>query len=111
MAKETMHQKMEHLEKENMLLKEQLKQTQGYLDEERKLSSKLADMYDDYFKKSSYCQQLLTQMEVLKSNNALLKMQNETLKKSHDSQVDKILHLEEELKKQAIKEMKENMDA
>ena len=50
-------------------------------------------------------------MEVLKSNNALLKMQNETLKKSHDSQVDKILHLEEELKKQAIKEMKENMDA
>ena len=56
MAKETihqtMHQKMEHLEKENMLLKEQLKQTQGYLDEERKLSSKLADMYDDDFKKS-----------------------------------------------------------
>ena len=101
--KETMHQKIERLEKENAILKERLEKTQGYLDEERLLSAKLVDEQDDKFKNSPYCQQLLKDIENLKTQNALVKRHNETLRSAHDVQVDKIEHLSKLLEEMSMK--------
>lgn len=101
--KETMHQKIERLEKENAILKEQLEKTRGYLDEERLLSAKLVDEQDDKFKNSPYCQQLLKDIENLKTQNALVKRHNETLRSAHDIQVDKIEHLSKLLEEMSMK--------
>lgn len=101
--KETMHQKIERLEKENAILKEQLEKTQGYLDEERLLSARLVDEQDDKFKNSSYCQQLLKNIDNLKTQNALIEKHNETLRSAHDIQVDKIEHLSKLLEEMSMK--------
>lgn len=45
-----MHQKIDRLEKENAILKAGLEKVQGYLDEERALSAKLAEVQDCNFK-------------------------------------------------------------
>ena len=91
--KETMHQKIDRLEKENAILKAGLEKVQGYLDEERALSAKLAEVQDCNFKNSSYCQQLLKDIDNLKTQNALIKKHNDTLKSVHDKHVNRIEQL------------------